>query len=44
MLYQVSVDLEKASDRVPREIIAWALRRQMVLERLIILVMALYEN
>ncbi len=36
--------LEKAFDRVPREVIAWALRRQMVPERLIKLVMALYEN
>ncbi len=26
----VFVDLEKASDRVPREVIAWALRRQTV--------------
>ena len=44
MLYHVFVDLEKAFDRVPREVIAWALRRQMVPERLIKLVMALYEN
>ncbi len=44
MLYHVFVDLEKASDRVPREVIAWALIRQMVPERLIKLVMALYVN
>ncbi len=44
MLYHVFVDLEKAFDRVPREVVAWALRRQMVPERLIKLVMALYVN
>ncbi len=34
VLYHFSVDVEKAFDRVPKEVIAWALRRQMVLERL----------
>ena len=43
-LYHVFVDLEKAFDRVPREMIVWALRRQKVPENLIILVLALYEN
>ena len=43
-LYHIFVDLEKAFDRVPREAIRWALRRQKVPERLIILVMALYVN
>ena len=43
-LYHVFVDLEKVFDRVPREMIVWALRRQKVPENLIILVMALYEN
>ena len=43
-LYHVFVDLEKAFDRVPREVIVWALRRQKVPENLIKLVMALYEN
>jgi len=42
-LYHVFVDLEKAFDRVPREMIVWALRRQKVPENLIILVMALYS-
>ncbi len=44
MMYHVFVDLEKAFDRVSREVIAWDLRRQMVSKRLIRLVMALYEN
>ena len=43
-LYHVFVDLEKAFDRVPRELIRWALRRQMVPERLINMIMALYQN
>ena len=43
-LFHVFVDLEKAFDRVPREIITWALRRQKVPERLIDMVMALYVN
>ena len=43
-LYHVFVDLEKAFDRVPREVIRWALRRQCVPERMISLVMALYVN
>ena len=43
-LFHVFVDLEKAFDRVPREEIVWALRRQHVPGRLITLVMALYVN
>ena len=43
-LYHVFVDLEKAFDRVPREVIRWALRRQKVPEKLIKQVMALYKN
>jgi hypothetical protein len=42
MLYHVFVDLEKAFDRVPRETISWALRRQGVPESLVNQVMALY--
>ena len=38
------MDLEKAFDRVPREAIVWALRRQNVPEQLITLAMALYVN
>ena len=43
-LYHIFVDLEKAFDRVPREAIRWALRRQRVPERLIEVVVALYQN
>ncbi len=43
-LYHIFVDLEKAFDRVPREAIVWALRRQNIPEKLIKLVMALYMN
>jgi hypothetical protein len=44
ILYHIFVDLEKAFDKVPRCAIEWALRRQMVPERLIRMVMALYSN
>ena len=43
-LFHIFVDLEKAFDRVPREAIVWALRRQNVPEWLITLMMALYIN
>ena len=43
-LYHVFVDLEKAFDRVPREVIEWALRRQRVSEKLVRMVMLLYEG
>ena len=43
-LYHIFVDLEKAFDRVPRQAIRWALRRQRVPERLIEQVMALYQG
>ena len=43
-LFHVFVDLEKAFDRVPREVIVWALRRQKVPERLVRAVMQLYEG
>ena len=41
-LFHIFVDLEKAFDRVPREVIAWAIRRQGVPERLISCIMSLY--
>ena len=43
-LFHVFMDLEKAFDRVPREVVVWALRRQGVPEKLIALVMSLYED
>ena len=43
-LYHIFVDLEKAFDKVPRQSIAWALRRQMVPEWLVEAVMGLYVN
>ncbi len=36
MLYYVFLDLEKTFDIVPREVTAWALRRQMVPERVLV--------
>ena len=41
-LYHIFVDLEKAFDRVPREIIEWALRKKEVPERMVAAIMALY--
>ena len=43
-LYMVFVDLEKAFDRVPREVIWWSLRRKGVLEREIKVIMEMYTN
>ena len=43
-LFHIFVDLEKAFDRIPRSAIKWALRRQLVPERLITLIMSLYRN
>lgn len=43
-LFHIFVDLQKAFDRIPREVIRWALRRQMVTESLIDLVMSLYDD
>ena len=43
-LFLAFVDLEKAFDRVLREAIRWAMRRQKVPERLIALVMTIYSN
>ena len=43
-LYHIFVDLEKAFDKVPRQAISWALRRQMVPEYLVKAVMGLYAN
>ena len=43
-LYYGIVDLEKAFDRVPREVVRWALRKLSVDEWLIRTVMALYTE
>ena len=43
-LYRIFVDLEKAFDKVPREEIICALRRQKVPECLVRAVIGLYEN
>ena len=43
-LYHIFVDLEKAFDRVPREIIEWALRRKEIPERMVRAIMALYAG
>ena len=43
-LFMVFVDLEKAFDRVPREMIWWSLRRKGVLEREIKAIMEMHTN
>ena len=43
-LYMVFVNLEKALDRVPREVIWWSLRKKGVLEREIKAIMEMYTN
>ena len=43
-LFFAFVDLEKAFDRVPREVVRWALRRSGVEEWLVEAVMALFED
>ena len=43
-LIHLFVDLEKAFDCVPRSTVRWALRKQLILERLITLIMSLYQG
>lgn len=43
-LWMAFVDLEKAYDRVPRELVWWALRRKQVPETLIELIKTLYQT
>jgi len=43
-LSMVFVDLEKAFDRVPKELIWWALRRKGVMEKEIMVIMEMYKN
>ena len=42
--YTLSVDLEKAFDRVPREVISWAMRKLGVEEWLVSAVMSMYTG
>ena len=43
-LFICFVDLEKAFDRVPRRVIEWALRKKLVLERLVQAVISMYKG
>ena len=43
-LYHIFVDLEKAFDKVPRPAVQWALRKPLVPEYLVRLVMAIYSK
>ena len=43
-LYHIFVDMKKALDRAPRSSLVWALRMQLLTEKLIGLVMALYTR
>jgi hypothetical protein len=43
-LYYAFVDLEKAFDRVPREVTRWGMRKSSVDEWLVSAVMAIYEG
>ena len=43
-MYYAFVDLEKAYDRVPREVTKWAMRKLGVEEWLVTAIMALYEE
>ena len=42
--YWAFVDLEKAFDRVPRELIYWCLRRKGVSEEMVTVVKAMYDG
>ena len=41
-LYHIFIVPEEAFDRVPRKVIEWALRRKMVLKRMVKAIIALY--
>ena len=42
--YHMFVDLEKTFDRAPRWTLRWALKKQVVSEKLVRLVLALYDD
>ena len=43
-LYIAYVDLEKADDKVPREVVYWCLRKRVVSEKLVRVIKALYHD
>lgn len=43
-LYFIFVDLEKAFDRVPREVVQWSMRKLLVEEWIVRVVMAMYDG
>ena len=43
-LFVASLDLEKAYDRVPRELVYWCIRKRGILGKLVRIVTASYEN
>ena len=43
-LYAAFVELEKAFDRVPREVLWWSMRKLGIAEWIVKLVQAMYEN
>ena len=43
-VWMAFVDLEKAFDRVPREVVWWALRKLRVDEWLVVVIQAMYER
>ena len=44
LLCHIFVNLEKSFDKIPRKAIEWALRKQLVPEKLVRLVMTLYSE
>jgi hypothetical protein len=43
-LYMIFIDLEKAYDKVPRNVMWWALQKHKVLSKYIILIKDIYDN
>jgi len=42
--YWTFVDLEKAFDRVPREVLYWSLRRKGISEKLVRVIRSMYDG